>query len=94
MKKNVLLLFIALPIILCAQTIKSPTYSRRDNISLNILEIERTINYTIIRGVYTNIMNYGWASIGENTRLIDKKTGDSYKIIKSEGLPISPNKYQ
>ncbi len=95
MKKIIaFLLFIALPIILCAQTIKSPTYSRRDNISLNILEIERTINYTIIRGVYTNIMSYGWASIGENTRLIDKKTGYSYKIIKSEGLPISPNKYQ
>lgn len=68
-----LLLFIALHITLCAQTIKYPTYSRRDDVSLNILEIEETMNYTIIRGVYTNIMGVGWASIGENTRLIDKK---------------------
>ena len=78
-----------------AQTIVSPTYSRRDNISLRINEIERTTQYTIIKGVYENVMHYGWACINSTTYLRDSKTGKNIgTIIKSEGLPVSPSKCQ
>ena len=78
-----------------AQTIVSPTYSRRDNISLRINEIERTTQYTIFKGVYENVMHYGWACINSTTYLRDSKTGKNIgTIIKSEGLPVSPSKYQ
>ena len=78
-----------------AQAIVSPTYSRRDNISLRINEVERTAQYTIIKGVYENVMHYGWANINNTTYLKDSKSGKKYgTIIKSEGLPVSPAKYQ
>ena len=78
-----------------AQTIISPTYSRRDNTSLRINEVEKTTQYTIIKGVYENVMHYGWACINNTTYLKDSKSGKKYgTIIKSEGLPVSPAKYQ
>lgn len=78
-----------------AQTIVSPTYSRRDNISLRINEVERTTQYTIIKGVCENVMHYGWACINSTTYLRDSKSGKNIgTIIKSEGLPVSPSKYQ
>lgn len=78
-----------------AQTIVSPTYYRRDDISLEINEVERTAQYTIIKGVYKNVMHYGWACINNTTYLKDSKSGKKYgTIIKSEGLPVSPAQYQ
>ena len=78
-----------------AQTIVSPTYSRRDNIFLRINEVERTTQYTVIKGVYENVMHYGWACINSTTYLRDSKSGKNIgTIIKSEGLPVSPSKYQ
>lgn len=78
-----------------AQTIITPTYSRRDNISFRIDEIEKTSSYTIIKGVYENVTNYGWANINNTTYLKDCRTGKRIgTIIKSEGLPLSPNKHQ
>lgn len=82
-----------MPMVLFAQIIKSPTYSKRDITSIEITEIEQTIDYTIVRGVYTNPYDQlGWANIEGTTSLIDKRTGMKYKIVKSEGLPISPRK--
>ena len=40
-------------------------------------------------------MHYGWACINNTTYLKDSKSGKKYgTIIKSEGLPVSPAKYQ
>lgn len=78
-----------------AQTIVSPTYYRRDNISLEINEVDRTAQYTIIKGVYKNVMHYGWVCINNTTYLKDSKSEKKYgTIIKSEGLPVSPAQYQ
>lgn len=78
-----------------AQTIVSPTYYRRDNISLEINEVERTAQYTIIKGVYKNVMHYWWACINNTAYLKDSKSGKRYgTIIKSEGLPVSPARHQ
>lgn len=94
LKKTILIvLALAMPLVFFAQVIKSPTYSKRDKTSIEITEIEQTIDYTIVRGVYTNPYDQlGWANIEGSASLIDKRTGMKYKIIKSEGLPISPNK--
>jgi len=91
--KFIFLVFIlTMPLIMSAQIIKSPTYSKRDKSSIDITEIENTTEFTIIRGIYKNPYDYeGWANIEGTTSLIDKKTGTKYRIIKSEGLPISPN---
>lgn len=93
-KKTILIILIlAMPLVFFAQVIKSPTYSKRDKTSIEITEIEQTIDYTIVRGIYTNPYDQlGWANIEGTASLIDKRTGTKYKIIKSEGLPISPNK--
>lgn len=94
MKKTILLVFaLAMPLVFFAQIIKSPTYSKRDKLSIEITEIEKTIDYTIVKGVYTNPYDrLGWANIEETASLVNKKSGMKYKIIKSEGLPISPRK--
>ena len=92
--KSLLLIFImSLPLLLSAQIIKYPTYSKRDDTSIDITEIEKTTDFTIVRGVYKNPHgNQAWANINQATYLRDKKTGTKYNIIKSEGLPISPYK--
>jgi len=78
-----------------AQTIVSPTYSRRDNMSLKINEVERTDQYTIIKGVYKNVFSYGWACINNTTYIKDTQSGRRLgTIIKSEGLPVSPDKHR
>ena len=53
-----------MPLVFFAQVIKSPTYSKRDKTSIEITEIEQTIDYTIVRGVYTNPYDQlGWANM-------------------------------
>lgn len=96
MKRKIISLFLLIVALnTWAQTIIAPTYSKRDNISLRIDEIEKTPSYTIIKGVYENVMNYGWANINNTTYLKDCRTGKRIgTIIKSEGLPISPNNHQ
>lgn len=85
-------IILTMPLIVSAQIIKSPIYSKRDVSSIDITEIEKTSEFTIVRGVYTN--PYGaqaWANIEGTTYLFDKKTWKKYSIIKSEGLPIAPS---
>lgn len=77
-----------------AQTIVKPTYNRRDNISLKITEIERNSQYTIIKGVYNNYLGFKWAYIENTTCLKDSQTGERLgTIIRSEGLPMSPDRH-
>ena len=76
------------------QTIISPTYSKRDNTCLRIDEIEKTVDYTIIKGVYENKYSSGWANINNTAYLRDCKSGQKYQIVKSEGIPMSPNKIE
>lgn len=76
-----------------AQTIKSPTYTRNNARSISLSEIERTQEYTIIRGIYDNGATPGWVNIGNTTYIKDCRTGKEFNIIKTEGLPMSPDKY-
>ena len=75
-----------------AQTIVSPTYSRRDDISLRINEVERTTQYTIIKGVYENVMHYGWACINNTTYLKDSKSGKKYGYKRLKTYDFGFNK--
>lgn len=99
MKRDSYLLFLVLLMslmtsVVFAQSIISPTYTRKDNPSLQITEINQTPDYTIIVGQYKNILHYGWVNINNSTYIKDCKTGQKYKIIKSEGLPMSPQQLQ
>lgn len=75
------LLLLVSTLITWAQTIVSPTYSRRDNVSIRINEVERTTQYTIIKGVCENVMHYGWACINSTTYLRDSKSGKNIGTI-------------
>lgn len=96
MKTNIISLLLLLSTLnTWAQTIVSPTYSRRDNMSLKINEVERTAQYTIIKGVYNNVFSYEWACINNTTYIKDTQSGRRLgTIIKSEGLPINPDKHR
>ena len=91
-KKIILFLIIASAISTWAQTIVSPTYSKRDDFSLRIDEIERNDDYTIIKGIYKDYFLDGQVWISETTYLKDCKSGRKYRIIRSEGLPLGPEK--
>ena len=70
-----------------AQKINSPTYSRRDDISIRIDEIERASGYTIVKGTYENVHAAGWACINSATYLKDCKVVDDTRLSKVKGFP-------
>lgn len=77
-----------------AQTIVSPTYLKRDDPSIRIDEIERNSDYTIIKGVFENKFYGGQVWISKKTYLRDCNNGRKYTIIKSEGIPLEPNRIE
>ena len=93
-KKIILFLIIASAISTWAQTIVSPTYLKRSDPSIRIDEIERNADYTIIKGVFENNLYGGQAWVSEKTYLRDCNNGRKYTIIKSEGIPLEPNKIE
>ena len=78
-----------------AQKVMKPKIILRNDISFNITEIELTPEYTIIKGFYENVGGYGWVNINKTAFINNSKSGKVYgKIVKSEGLPISPKKHK
>ncbi|MBN2892909.1 MAG: hypothetical protein JXL97_13660 [Bacteroidales bacterium] len=70
-----------------------PKYSKSNNERISIESVELTDNYTIIKYSYNNNTNsYRIMSIDKNTKLIAKN--NSYELIKTVNIPISPNTYQ
>lgn len=96
MKRLFLLLTVLISVIgMLAQSSITPSYSRRDNVSIDISKIEQTPTYTIVSGIFDNsVMHYGWININSATKLVNNKTGQKYSILKSDGIPMSPNRYQ
>ena len=95
--KNIIILIVLLLLFIPtfntrAQTIDSPTYLKRNDPSIRIDEIERNANYTIIKGVYKDDFFEGQVWISETTYLKDCNSGHKYTIIRSEGLPMGPEK--
>lgn len=81
---------------LIAQTITNPSINSRDEYSLNIDKIELTDYNTIIYCTHTapdTYTNGGWVRIEPNIILKETYGTRKYKLLKAEGVPLSPNKF-
>lgn len=79
-----------------SQTIINPSINSRDEYSLNIDKIELTEYSTIIYCTHTApdaYENGGWVSIEPNIILKETYGSRRYKLVKAEGIPLSPNKF-
>lgn len=73
-----------------AQVIENPVFDRTDTPSFHIDKIEITKDTTFVYCSCSAEEN-SWANISPETYLEDVTTGEKYTIIKSEGLPFTPN---
>lgn len=81
---------------LFAQTITNPSIVRQDEYSLNIDKIELSEYSTTIYCTHTApdiYTNGGWVRIEPNIILKETYGSRRYKLIKAEGIPLSPNKF-
>lgn len=89
---RVLLILIAViySLISPAQVIENPVFDRTDTPEFHIDKIEFKEDVTIVYCSCSAEEN-SWANISPETYLEDVTTGEKYTIIKSEGLPFTPN---
>lgn len=65
-----------------------------DNKGLKVTRVLITLAQTIVELEYDNTINQsGWISIDKDTYIVSYDTGEKYKMVKSEGIPIDPQKY-
>ncbi len=79
-----------------AQTITNPSINSRDENSLNIDKIELKENSTILYCTHTSPSTYkngGWVRIEPNIILKEAYGSRRYRLIKAEGIPLSPEKF-
>lgn len=79
-----------------SQTIYQPSINRQDQSSFTIDKIENIDNNTVVNFTYTsndNYVNGGWVMINPNIIIKETSGERKYKLIKSEGMPLSPNKH-
>lgn len=72
-------------------------YEKRSNNAILINKIEVNDNATIIYLTHTapsEYINGGWVSIDPNVFLRENSSGRKLKLIKAEGIPLSPDKFQ
>ena len=86
-----LLTFVMCCIKCVAQTYIEPVFDRTDVPSLHINKIEVTKDTTYVYCTYTAIAG-SWARISRNTYLYNPDTRGKFQMLKSDGLPISPQK--
>ena len=89
---RILLILIAViySLISPAQVIENPVFDRTDTPEFHIDKIEFKEDATIVYCSCSAEEN-SWANISPETYLEDVTTGEKYTIIKSEGLPFTPN---
>ena len=97
MKKIILILFWFTTLnSVISQTIYNPSINRQEENRITIDKIENTDKNTIVHFTYTasnEYLNGGWITINPDI-IIKETSGDrKYKLIKSEGMPLSPNKH-
>lgn len=74
-----------------AQVIENPVFDRKDNLSFRVNKVELTKDTTYIYCLLS--MEPGsWANISKETYLCDVKSGRKFPLLKSVGLPYSPQK--
>jgi hypothetical protein len=97
MKKITLVfLLIFLVNIIFGQSVLNPTIISQDEYSLTIDKIELSYNSTILYCTHTapdTYENGGWVRIEPGIILKETYGNRKYKLVKAEGVPLSPNKH-
>lgn len=79
-----------------AQTLHYPIIDNQDEESVIIEKIEKTENYTIVHLKHfasSQYTNGGWVSISVDTYIKPLESSTKLKLIRAEGIPISPQKH-
>lgn len=80
-----------------SQTINRPLINSQDSNKFTIDKIENKDNNTIVSFTYTSsdeYINGGWVRINPNIVIKETNSERTYKLIKSEGMPLSPSKHE
>ena len=97
MKKITLTVFLFISLThLFGQTILNPSITKQDEYSLTIDKIELSNNSTIIYCTHTapdTYENGGWVRVEPGIILKETYGSRKYKLVKAEGVPLSPNKF-
>jgi len=95
MKQLLLILFtIIIAQNLFSQTIEKPNFAERTHPTLVIDKIEMTDKQTVVYLTVTNEIANGWFCADKNISLKNSLGSETYKIIKSENIPICPNQHK
>lgn len=79
-----------------SQTVYNPTINKTDETTLTIDKIELTSTSTIIYCTHTAPEGYekgGWVRIEPSIFLKESYGNRRYKLLKAEGVPLSPNRF-
>jgi len=72
-------------------------YKRKTETSIELVKIEVKESITIVHLIHTAPSAYekgGWVSIRPDTFIKENSTGKKLKLIKAEGIPTAPNKFE
>ena len=91
MKRYLLVFCFVVYIINCAsQVYEAPIFDRSDRDSIRIEKVIITEDTTYL--YFTCIIEDDWVNISSQTFLEDPETQERFRIIKSEGIPLSPER--
>ncbi len=98
MKNSILIIaFLLINLVCKAQSIYYPIVEQQDAKSIIIEKVEFTKNNTVIYLKHYADNEYidgGWVSISKDTYIKAKGSSTKLKLIKANGIPISPKKHQ
>jgi hypothetical protein len=80
-----------------SQVILNPPITKQDEYSIKLDKIEITEYNTILYFTHTSAQEYtngGWVRIEPNITIKETYGLRKYKLIKAEGIPLSPNKFE
>jgi len=78
-----------------SQVYESPIAGKQSHPDLKINTIEITTEYTIIHLSITNQLNTGgWFCADKNIYIKNSKGLEEYQLLRSENIPICPNKFE
>lgn len=72
--------------------VRNPQFSRNDSWALHIDSIMYICDTTKLFCTFYSEGYGSWANINNNTYIRETKTGEKHKILRVEGLPMSPNR--
>ncbi len=77
-----------------SQIIEKPNFAERTHPTLVIDKIEITDKQTIVYLTVTNEIANGWFCADKNISIKNSFGSETYKIIKSENIPVCPNQHK